>query len=174
MKSKVFLILLFSFLLNGLLTYAQSESVSIVLLRHSEKAAMDGQDPDLSPRGKNYALALKTFFSETKFDAAFSTPYKRTRETIQQVAESNHLVIRDYKPFDIKGILQQISNENLHSVIVAAHGNTINLLVNQLVSGANVAELDESDYGKIFIVNYFPDNPHLNTLLILNTQQFLD
>jgi 2,3-bisphosphoglycerate-dependent phosphoglycerate mutase len=154
-------------------TTAQSESIRIVLLRHSEKATDDPKNPSLSERGKNYARSLQELFSETKFDGAFSTPYKRTRNTIQHVADANGLKIEDYQPMSVEGILEKINNEKLRSVIVAAHSNTVTHLVNKLVSTADLKELDESDYGKIFIVNYFPNSIDKNTLVILNTKAFL-
>ncbi len=162
--------LLFSY---GNTSFAQTESVRIVLLRHSEKATDDPKDPSLSERGQNYARSLQELFSETKFDGAFSTPFKRTRSTIQHVAEVNGLKIQDYQPMSIDGILKKINNEKLSSVIVAAHSNTVTHLVNKLVSSANLRELDESDYGKVFIVNYFPSDTNKNTLVILNTKAFL-
>ena len=163
-------IFLFSY---GNTTFAQSESIRIVLLRHSEKATDDPKDPSLSDRGKNYARSLQELFSETKFDGAFSTPYKRTRSTIQHVAEANGLKIQDNKPMNVEDILDQINNGKLTSVIVAAHSNTVTHLVNKLVLNANLDELDESDYGKIFIVNYFPSDTKRNALVILNTKAFL-
>lgn len=158
---------------SGNCLLAQSESVRIVLLRHSEKATDDPKDPSLSERGNNYARSLQEFFSETKFDGAFSTPYKRTRNTIQHVAEANNLKIQDYQPLSIDGILKTINEENLSSVIIAAHSNTVTHLVNKLVSSAGLSELDETDYGKVFIVNFFPKDQTKNTLVILNTKAFL-
>jgi 2,3-bisphosphoglycerate-dependent phosphoglycerate mutase len=158
---------------SSTLAVAQDQSIKIVLLRHSEKATDDPKDPSLSDRGKNYARSLQELFSETKFDGAFSTPYKRTRSTIQHVADANNLKVQDYSPMSVDGILEKIKIDKLNSVIIAAHSNTVTHLVNQLVATASLKELDESDYGKVFIVNYFANDKNKNTLVILNTKAFL-
>ncbi len=172
MMKKIFLYIFL--LLSGFQIFAQDQPLKLVLLRHSVKASDGTKDPDLNSSGQKYAEALNRFFSETKFDAAFSTPYKRTRQTIQTVANTNGLTLKDYQPLDIASILKQIEENGYKTVIVAGHSNTIPFLVNALVPRANLKELEETDYGKIFIVSYFKERPASSTVFVLNTIDFLE
>lgn len=164
--STVFLSLMF---FNTKLSYAQNHTVQIVFVRHSEKEA--GKDPDLTQKGKNYAKSLVTFFSENKFDAAYSTPYKRTLQTIQPLAEKQELEIKNYAPLDSNFLKNEVQKWN--KVLVVGHSNTIPNLINSFVPNANLKEIDESDYGKVFVVNYNKKEPQKSTYIILNTVEFL-
>jgi 2,3-bisphosphoglycerate-dependent phosphoglycerate mutase len=150
-------------------THAQ---IKIVLLRHSVKAETAGRDPELSVEGKRYAALLDKFFTEEKFDGAYATPFKRTQQTIQPLALRNQLAIRDYGPVDGKGLLAKIQENKQKSVIVAGHSNTLHHLVNFLVPEANMKELEETDYGKIFMITWYPDRPAQHW--ILSTADWLE
>lgn len=154
--------------------FSQEDPVRIVLLRHSVKANDGTGDPPLSENGQKYAEKLAEFFSEMKFDAAFSTPYLRTENTIRPLVLANHLTIKHYKPLDVSEILKSVEQNSNKNVIVAGHSNTIPFLVNNLVKGAGLKELDETDYGKVYIVLYYKNIPQLNTYFILNTEMFLN
>lgn len=133
--------------------------IKIVLLRHSVKAETAGRDPELNAAGKQYAEALNRFFAEEKFDGAYATPFKRTQQTIAPVAVKNQLAIRDYGPVDGKGLLAKIQDSKQKAVIVAGHSNTLHHLVNYFVPEADMKELEETDYGKIFMITWYPDRP---------------
>ncbi len=153
--------------------FCQEEPTRIVLLRHSVKANDGTGNPPLSESGHRYAEKLVDFFSEMKFDAAFSTPYIRTENTIQPLAQANNLTIKHYKPLDVSDILAAVEKNGYKSVIVAGHSNTIPFLVNNLVKEAGLKELDETDYGKVYVVLFYKSSPQLNTYFVLNTAMLL-
>ena len=153
---------------------SNSESITVILLRHSEKVADGSKNPDLTERGKNYAQSLAKLFSEVKFDAAFSTPYTRTQETIGVLVKGQSIPLYEYPPLDMKNILKVVGEKGYKTIIVSGHSNTVPFLVNDLVPSAKLEELDESDYGKIYIVKYFKGMPEISSFMVLNTVEFLN
>ncbi len=141
------------------LGFSAQAQVKIVLLRHSVKAETAGRDPELSAEGKRYAEALHRFFALETFDGAYATPFKRTQQTLEPIAVANKLAIRDYGPVDGKGLLAKIQENKQKSVIVAGHSNTLHYLLNFFVPEAEMKELEETDYGKIFMITWYPDRP---------------
>ncbi len=160
----------FTFLLLFAAMGSQAQ-IKVVLVRHSVKSDNTSRDPDLSAEGKNYAEALGRFLENESFDGAYATPFKRTHQTIEKVAVKNQLAIRDYPPVDGKGLLAKIQESGQKSVIVAGHSNTIHHLINYFVPEAKMEELDESDYGKVFLISYYGDRPA--SLFVLNTKDWI-
>jgi len=169
MKANLFRFLLLTYLTivsTGLL--AQDLPVRIFLMRHAEKAVDGTKDPELSQKGKEMASTLDSLLKEVKVNAVFSTPYKRTKMTANGVAARNAVNIRDYDPFKVKSLLTQIDQERLENIVVIGHGNTVPEFVNSLVSGAGVKVMEESDYGKLFVIQYYKDQPQRNNYFVLN------
>lgn len=51
------------------------------IVRHAEKAATDGNDPELSVAGQNRAKALARILKDSQLKTVFVTEFKRTQET---------------------------------------------------------------------------------------------
>ena len=51
----------------------------MVIVRHAEKAASDGKDPDLSPAGRARAEALVRILKDSGITAIFTSEFKRTQ-----------------------------------------------------------------------------------------------
>src|SRR5438477_10644022 len=63
----------------------------VVIVRHAEKAANGGNDPDLSSAGRARADALARILKESDITAIFATEFKRTQETAAPTATSAHV-----------------------------------------------------------------------------------
>jgi len=61
--------------------------MTIYLVRHGEKMPGVG-DPPLSPNGRAQATKLARYFQSIGVDAIYSSPYKRTVETSQIIADN--------------------------------------------------------------------------------------
>ena len=168
---------LFRFLLLTCLTMistrllAQDLSVRIFLMRHAEKAVDGTKDPALSQKGMKMASTLDSLLKYVKVNAVFSTPYKRTKMTANAVAIRNAVTIRDYDPFKVKSLLTQIDQERLENVVVIGHSNTVPDFINTLLPNAKIPAMQENDYGKLFVINYYKDQPQRNNYFILNIAQ---
>ena len=143
----------------------------IFLMRHAEKAVDGTRDPALSEQGMKMAARLDALLSETQVKAVFSTPYKRTKMTANAVAARNGVAIRDYDPSDVKWLLSQIDQARLENVLVIGHGNTVPDFINTLFPHANMAVMEETDYGRLFVIHYYKNEPQRNNYFILNINQ---
>src|SRR5207248_7544062 len=103
----------------------------VVIVRHAEKAANGGNDPDLSSAGHARADALARILKDSGITAIFSTEFKRTQETAAPTATSTHVtptVVAAKDTSALIGKLHQLSG----NALVVAHGDTIPNIVNAL------------------------------------------
>ena len=128
------------------------EETTFILVRHAEKADDGTDDPPLNEIGKERALALTEHLKETGITAIYSTDYKRTRQTVQQIADQRELEIKSYDPFAENTLDQMFENEAGGIVLISGHSNTTPLLVNRLIGEERYQQFDDSDYDNLFIV----------------------
>lgn len=142
------------FLVGGFeFVYAQEPTVTtIILVRHAEKGTDDPKDPELSEAGKQRALRLAQVLKDTKVDAVYSTPYKRTRNTVAPLANARGLSILDYNPSRKEEIDQMLKKFAGGTLVVAGHSNTVPGIANYLTGKTGFQDFDESDYDNLLIV----------------------
>lgn len=126
---------------------------TFILVRHAEKVD-DSRDPDLSLEGYERSERLATMLAEIKFDAVYSTPYIRTRETARPLAENNELEVSEYDP---RSPVETVSEwRNIHRgdiVLISGHSNSTPTFVNALLGREHFSgSFDESDYGNLLII----------------------
>lgn len=136
----------------------------IILVRHAEKTNDGTTNPSLSEVGLNRAKRLSELLSEVKIDEAYSTPYKRTTETLTPLCESKNIKITSYDTKDTQFVEKKIKNGE--TIIIAGHSNTIPYLVNKLIKEDKYREIDEDDYGKIWVLIF--KNGEFIDLTLLN------
>ncbi|WP_158772025.1 histidine phosphatase family protein [Paraglaciecola sp. L1A13] len=116
------------------------------LVRHFEKQT--GDDPNLTFKGQQRAAALANYFRYIPLSGVFSTDYKRTTQTVADIAKQQNMPVTLYDPSHPKTFIQLISTQR--DVLVAGHSNTIPDLVRAL--GGQAEDLTDKDYGRLFIV----------------------
>lgn len=140
------------FLLTGVNSWAQMEVVTtFILVRHAEKGD-DGKDPDLSEAGKQRALQLAHVLKEVPVDAIYTTPYKRTRQTVTPLAQAKEITIAEYTPMrkeDTESMLQKFAGG---TIVVAGHSNTIPGFANYLIGNNELKNFDDADYDNLLVV----------------------
>ena len=130
-------------------TIASAEPV-VVIVRHAEKAASDGKDPDLSPAGRARAEALARILKDSGITAIFTTEFKRTQETAAPTATSTRVTPTVVAAKDTAGLvakLQQLSG----NALVVAHGDTIPNIIKALGIDM-VIQIPEDDYTELLVV----------------------
>ncbi len=125
-----------------------------MLVRHAEKEASSGSNPNLSEKGIRRAQNLQSLFQEIKFDAIYSTDYQRTKNTAAPVARMQDLEVVIYDPRSLKIFADSIlENHRGQTILVSGHSNTTPRLINLLL-GENTQEmLKEDEYDWVFIVD---------------------
>jgi broad specificity phosphatase PhoE len=120
--------------------------------RHGEKETVSGSsDVALNERGKQRAEDLKSLLAAKGITEIYSTPFIRTRSTVQPLAQHLNLEVKTYKPLDTL-IFNQLRTSK-HNFLIAGHSNTVDDIVNHLLGSKAIAgDLPETQYGALFII----------------------
>src|SRR6266513_5071089 len=138
-------------------TIASAEPV-VVIVRHAEKAASTGKDPDLSPAGRARAEALARILKDSGITAIFTSEFKRTQETAAPTATSIGVTATVVPAKDTAALVAKLHQLNGNALVVG-HGDTIPNMVKALGINSPVNIPDE-DYSELLIVT-LGDKPHL-------------
>ena len=134
-------------------TSRQNQTVTVILVRHAEKEK-SGDDPELSAEGRQRANELAEMLRETHIDVIYSTPFKRTKQTMLPLADLKNLPVKEYSAsMPYAQFINKLSGEHRGKVIlIAGHSNTIPEILKVLSKGAFNISIDESEYDNLFIV----------------------
>lgn len=131
------------------MSYSQ-DATTIYLIRHAEKA--DGSsDPHLSEAGQARAAKWAEWLNSRSVSYLYSTPYNRTKETLQPLADKIKVEIVTYNPsqLDLKALAARHPGK---SIVVAGHSNTLPHYVNNLIGKRLYADLAESEFSVVYII----------------------
>lgn len=126
---------------------AQAQNTEIWLVRHAEKEIIPGEkDPDLSNDGIQRAADLAKYLHKVKFDVAFTTATKRTRQTIDS------LIIPKVMTYsDVKALVEEVNKNYIgKTVMIVGHSNTVLQIIEAFGAKKPFAEMSEEDYDYIF------------------------
>jgi broad specificity phosphatase PhoE len=130
----------------------------VVIVRHAEKAANGGDDPDLSSTGRARANELARILKDSGITAIFTTEFKRTQETAAPTATSIHLTPTVVAAKDTAALVTKLHQLNGNALVVG-HGDTIPNIIKAL--GINVpVNIPDADYSELLIVT-LGDKPQL-------------
>ena len=132
---------------------ASQDVKTVFLVRHAEKCTAPEADPDLTPHGRERAADLVRVLQHVKLDAVYSTPFARTLNTANPVAEAHELAIIQTPPARgfLEAMAERIKGGEARNILVSGHSNTTPRMVN-LLAGASFEDLDESVYDRLYVV----------------------
>jgi len=135
------------------LGFTQAQDLTtFILVRHAEKGTDDPRDPKLSQEGTIRAQRLNERLKYSDITAIYSTPYIRTRSTVNPLAESKGLEVNEYDYKNPDLLNDMVSKYGGGTVVISGHSNTTPMLVNQLIGEEKFGWLKEDEYDKIFVV----------------------
>ncbi|WP_224490338.1 SixA phosphatase family protein [Robertkochia flava] len=131
------------------------ETTTFYLIRHAEKdrSNPENRDPELTEKGHMRADYWKEVLNQVPLTAVYSTNYKRTVQTVTPVAEAKALKIDLYDP-DTTNLRNWSQKHKGQHVLVVGHSNTTPALVNQLMGTEKYPDIDDSNNGNLYIVQY--------------------
>jgi broad specificity phosphatase PhoE len=103
----------------------------VVIVRHAEKAANGGNDPELSSAGRARADALARILKDSGITAIFTSEFKRTRETAAPTATSIGVTATVVPATDTDALVSKLHQLNGNALVVG-HGDTIPNLIKAL------------------------------------------
>jgi len=130
----------------------------VVLVRHADKAASGGNDPDLSSAGHARADALARILKDSGITAIFTSEFKRTQETAAPTATATHVTPTVVAAKDTAALVGKLHQLNGNALVVG-HGDTIPNILKAL--GINdPINIPDADYSELLIV-IVGDKPQL-------------
>ncbi|HKX82804.1 MAG TPA: phosphoglycerate mutase family protein [Pyrinomonadaceae bacterium] len=130
----------------------RAQSKTLILVRHAEKADATSADPELSEAGRQRAERLMQIVKKYKPGAVYSTDFKRTRDTAAPMAARRKLRVQAYDAKKPNDLIDAIMKSTTKRFLVVGHSNTIPGLANLIGKKDLFKNLDESEYGAIWIV----------------------
>lgn len=134
----------------GQMAFSQNKATTVYLIRHAEKADASG-NPELSAAGNARASHWSEVFAAVKFDAIYSTAYKRTQATAKPTADAQKIAVTAYDPKTLTA--EKIKSAHTgQTLLVVGHSNSIPELVNKLIGQNVYPMIEETDFGNLYIV----------------------
>jgi broad specificity phosphatase PhoE len=146
------------FLLGFVSVSTASAQPVVVIVRHAEKAANGGNDPELSSAGRARADALARILKDSGITAIFTSEFKRTRETAAPTATSIGVTATVVPATDTDALVSKLHQLNGNALVVG-HGDTIPNLIKALGINSPV-NIPDADYSELLIVT-LGDKPQL-------------
>ena len=131
---------------------AQDREVTIILVRHAEKADTTSADPELSDAGKERAQRLVKKIGKYRPGAFYSTDFKRTRDTVAPLAAKRKKDVKIYDARKPKELIEEIMKGKIKRYLVAGHSNTVPGLANLIAKKEMFKNLDDSEYTIIWLI----------------------
>lgn len=163
-RRRIQIVILYTLIAIGLAWFFESQATTtIIFVRHAEKADTGGDDPPLSEAGERRVAELTREMLEVDviagIDAVYATPYRRTQQTAQPIADALGLPINTYDAIDpadedatedfVDGVLREHKGG---IVLIVGHSNTVPAMIAGLGGHKNVPEIAEDEYDNIYIL----------------------
>lgn len=158
-RRRIQVIVIYVAIAVGLAWFFESQATTtIIFVRHAEKAAVPEEDPALSPAGRARAEELRRQMVDADviqgIDAVYATPFRRSRETAQPVAEALDLPVTTYDAADNEAVLADIlENHKGRIILVVGHSNTLPTLIADLGASKRVPPIAEDEYDNLYLVS---------------------
>jgi broad specificity phosphatase PhoE len=122
----------------------------IVIVRHAEKSASDGNDPDLSAAGRARAEALARILKDSGITEIFTSEFKRTQETAAPTATATGIAPTVVAAKDTAALVTKL-HQLKGNALVVGHGDTIPNIIKALGLKTPI-NIPDDDYSELLIV----------------------
>ncbi len=143
--------------------YAQTQPVTVILVRHGEKAAQPADNPPLTAEGQLRAEELVKVVRDAGITAIYSTPYLRTLHTAGPVADALKLPIIE-TPIPNRSVpaygdsVAARAKRDGGVILVVGHSNTMGAVIKAL-GGPDVGEIPDSVHDNLFVITVQEGKP---------------
>ena len=126
-------------------------TTTIYIVRHGEKVS-EADTTDLSAAGKQRAVALADTLANKGIDSIFTTPYRRTRQTAEPLAQRINVRMVEYPAKPNDAIINRVSHIRGKTVLVVGHSNTILDIAKGLGTQPSMAKIESGDFDNLLRV----------------------
>ena len=158
-KRKLQIFVIYTAIAVGLAWFFELQATTtVIFVRHAEKAGSSSDNPGLTAAGKRRVAELTRQLKDADViagvDAIYSTPFKRTLETAQPLADVLNLPVTSYDPDDNDAVLDDILDKHKGKIIlVVGHSDTIPGLIADLGASKRVPPIEDAEYDNIYLVS---------------------
>jgi broad specificity phosphatase PhoE len=138
--------------------HALAQSHTVFLVRHTEKASGQGDDPELTEAGRERAQRLRDALLPAKPSAVYATQYRRTQQTGQPLADAMALPITVLETSKERAgqypdaLLERIcALPDASSVLVVGHSNTLPAIVGAWTQDP-ISPIEDDEHDRLFMV----------------------
>jgi phosphohistidine phosphatase SixA len=125
-------------------------SVTVFFVRHAERAGEMGDDPPITPGGRERAELLARMLADAGVRKIFVTEYKRTQETAAPLARKLGISPETIKSGDPAPLVSAIRAVTSGAILVVGHSNTIPPAIAAL-GGPEVPKIADDEYDNLFV-----------------------
>ncbi|QJD78432.1 SixA phosphatase family protein [Spirosoma rhododendri] len=134
-----------------LLLLSSCSTTTVYLVRHAEKVD-ESDSTDLSIAGKARAVALADTLVNKHVDLILTTPYRRTRQTAEPLAQRLNLPIEAYPAAPIDAGVSRINRVRNKTLLVVGHSNTVLELARGLGVTPTLTKINGTDFDNLLRV----------------------
>lgn len=132
--------------------------ITVVVVRHAEKAEEPAGDPPLSAAGKQRARSLSAWLEDSRVSMIFASDTRRARDTARPAAERRGLPILEYPGKAIEQLLERVRQAPPGTtVLVVGHSNTVPIIIDRLTGGRERVTLRDDEFDAMFVVQWRPE-----------------
>ena len=151
--------LLFIFATMAAMREDRAETTTVILVRHAEKAVVQGDDPPLSETGHKRAAALRHTLEKAGVSAIFVSQFQRTQQTVEPLAKALKIAPKQIEAVKIDALVSQIRQKHRgETILIAGHSNTIPAILKTLEVN-EIPTIADSDYDDLFVVTIPKSGP---------------
>ena len=149
-------------LLAGLSCRSASDEVTTVfVVRHAEKAVVQGDDPPLSEAGLERARLLNQMLAQAGVTNLYASQFKRTQQTLQPLAEEWNLKPVIVEAREVPDLVKRLKEESRGgTAVIASHSNLVPAILKRL-GVPNQLVITEQQYDDLFVVLLQEGKAHL-------------
>jgi broad specificity phosphatase PhoE len=145
------------FILVLIVVVSSCSKTTYYIVRHAEKvtaAANMSTDVSLTTDGEQRAINLKNLLLNKNIGYIFSTSTIRTTSTANPLSAATGVPVQLYNHRDtLNQFILRLKTIKKKNVLIVGHSNTVDDLVNKLMSQSLLKDLQETEYDNLFIVN---------------------
>jgi phosphohistidine phosphatase SixA len=128
--------------------------ITVILVRHAEKAIVppENKDPDLSVAGNARAQEIARMFGDSGISTIYATQYKRTQQTVKPLADKLGLKVTPIEAKQTAELVKQIRVAKPGAIIfIAGHNNTVPEIIAAL-GGPQLPIIPETDFDNLYVL----------------------
>jgi broad specificity phosphatase PhoE len=138
----------------------ENQSMTVILVRHAEKAATPAADPPLTAAGEERARDLLSAIRDARVSAVITTQFARTKATAQPTVAAlslpTEVVSAGSAATHPQDVAAAVRKHVGHTVLVVGHSNTVPAIIEAL-GAKRPPPICDAEYDNLYIVTIASD-----------------